>query len=48
MGALEAIDYFKSAMFISQHLLQTPIIESGLWLIQENLKGTVFIWEKPW
>ena len=27
---------------ILQHLLQTSIIESGLWLIRENLKGTLF------
>ena len=31
------------AVFISQHLLQTSIIARGLWLIRENLKGTVFI-----
>ena len=34
-------------MFISQHLLQPSIIASGLWLIRENLKGTVFVRGKP-
>ena len=43
MGALEAIHYFKSTVFILQHLLEASIIVGSLWLIQENLKGTVFI-----
>ena len=30
-------------MFILQHLLQASIIASALWLIQENLEGTVFV-----
>ena len=46
MGALEAIYYIKDTVFISQHLLQTSVIASALWLIRENLKGVVFIWEK--
>ena len=29
------------AVFILQHLLQPSIIASGLWLIRENLQGTV-------
>ena len=37
----------KGTVFISQHLFQSSIITSGLWLIRENLKGTVFIWGKP-
>ena len=40
--ALEAIYYVKSTVFISQHLSQPSIIESRLWLIGENLRGTVF------
>ena len=47
MGALEAIYYVKGTVFISKHLLQTSIKARGLWLIRENLKGTVFIWGKP-
>ena len=43
MGALEAIHYFKSTVFILQHLLEASIIVGSLWLIRENLKGTVFI-----
>ena len=43
MGALEAIHYVKSTVFISQHLLQASIIVGSLWLIPGNLKGTVFI-----
>ena len=43
MGALEAVHCIKDTVFISQHLLQSSIITSGLWLIQENLKGTVFV-----
>ena len=42
-GALEAIHYVKGTVFISQHLLQPSIIASGLWLIRENLEGTVFV-----
>ena len=45
MGALEAIHYVKGIVLISQHLLQPFITTSGLWLIQENLKDTVFIEE---
>ena len=45
-GALEAIHYVKGTVFISQHLLQASIIVSSLWLIRENLDGTVFIWGK--
>ena len=44
--ALEAIYYVKSTVFISQHLSQPSIIESGLWLIGENVKGTVFLFEE--
>ena len=42
-GALEAIHYVKGTVLISQHLLQPSIIVCNLWLIRENLKGTVFI-----
>ena len=42
--ALEAIHDVKGTVFISQHLLQPSIIVSSLWLFQENLKSTVFIW----
>ena len=38
--------YVKDTVFISQHLVQPSIIKSGLWLIQEKLKG-MFIWGKP-
>ena len=31
--------YVKDTVFISQHVLQPSIVTSGLWLIQENLKG---------
>ena len=30
-------------IIITQHLLESSIIASGLWLIQENLKDTVFV-----
>ena len=43
MGALEAIHYAKATVFILQHLLQPYVVASGLWLIQENVKGTVFV-----
>ena len=36
-----------SKALCSQHLLQTSIVVSSLWLIRENLKGTLFIWGKP-
>ena len=42
-GALEAFPYVKGTVFISQHLLQPSIIVCSLWLIRENLKGTLFI-----
>ena len=42
-GALEAIPDVKGTVFISQHLFQTSITVSSLWLIRENLKSTVFI-----
>ena len=43
MGSLEAINHAKCTMFISQQLLQLSIIINSLWLIRENLKGTVLI-----
>ena len=41
--ALKAIHYVKGTVFISQHLLQSFITTTGLWMIRENLKDTVFI-----
>ena len=41
-GALER-SLMSRALFISQHLLQPSIIVCSLWLIRENLKGTLFI-----
>ena len=41
--ALKEIHYVKGTVFISQDLLQTSVISSGLWLIREDFKGTVFI-----
>ena len=38
--------YVKGPVFTSQDFMQSSIITSGLWLIQENLKG-MFIWGKP-
>ena len=37
----------EDTVFISQHLLKTSIITSGLWLAREKLKSIVFIWRKP-
>ena len=42
-GALQAIFYVKSTVVASQHLLQPFIKTNTVWLIQENLNGTVFI-----
>ena len=42
-GALEGIHYVKGTVFISHYLLQPSIKASCLWLIQKNLKGTVFV-----
>ena len=36
----------RALFFILLHLLQPSITAGGLWLIRENLKGTVFAWEK--
>ena len=33
----------KSTVFISQYLLQASVIASGLWLIREILKITMFV-----
>ena len=41
--ALKGIHYVKGTVFISQALLQTSVISSGLWLIREDFKGAVFI-----
>ena len=46
-GSTWSNPFVKDTVFISQHFLQPSIITSGLWLIQENVKG-VFIWEKPY
>ena len=46
LSAIISREYMKrsimsKAVFILQHLLQPSIIASGLWLIRENLQGTV-------
>ena len=41
--ALKEIHYVKGTLFISQDLLQTSVRSSGLWLIREDFKSTVFI-----
>ena len=41
-GAPDVIHSVKGTVFMSQKLSQPPIIVSSLWLIGENLKGTVF------
>ena len=46
MGTLKAIFYAKDTVFISQHLLQPSIIASGVWLIRENIRVTVFFLRK--
>ena len=45
-GAPDVIHSVKGTVFMSQKLSQPPIIVSSLWLIEENLKGTVFFWGK--
>ena len=42
-GVLEAIPYVKCTVFIRQDLFRSSIVASGLWLIRENLKDTVFV-----